>query len=191
MAKDVANCLPLVRSFYTQLSRGGYPLFSNGEHWADIKQVIFLDPHFRKNGQIGEAANKVLKMCHRGREIVIDLPSDILHAFEEFGQEKVINARRYHKNRFFREVLFPNLHILPENLRDVLILHALDDKSEEFHDLLRLHPCVPSSPTGNVLNTPAPSCIPTEKQPHYFPLKMVDFPMGLRNRMFTHKGWPS
>ena len=178
--KTSQNCLPLVRSFYTQLSRGGYPLFSNGEHWADIKQVIFLDPHFQKKGQIGEAANKVLKMCHRGREIVIDLPSDILHAFEEFGQEKVINARRYRKNRFFREVLFPNLHILPENLRDVLILHALDDKSEEFHDLLRLHPCVPSSPTGNVLNTPSSFVHPYGEAASLFSSEDGRFPYGTK-----------
>ena len=45
------NCLPLVVSFYTQLSRGGYSLFSNGTHWADIKQVIFLDPYLRKKTQ--------------------------------------------------------------------------------------------------------------------------------------------
>ena len=50
------NCFPLVVSFYTQLSRGGYSLFSDGEHWVDIKQVIFLNPHFRIKGQIGEAA---------------------------------------------------------------------------------------------------------------------------------------
>ena len=178
--KTSENCLPLVRSFYTQLSRGGYPLFSNGEHWADIKQVIFLDPHFRKKGQIGEAANKVLKMCHRGREIVIDLPSDILHAFEEFGQEKVINARRYRKNRFFREVLFPNLHILPKSLRDVLILHALDDKSEEFHDLLRLHPCVPSSPTGNALNTPSSLVHPYGEAASLFSSEDGRFPCGTK-----------
>ena len=178
--KTSENCLPLVRSFYTQLSRGGYPLFSNGEHWADIKQVIFLDPHFRKKVQIGEAANKVLKMCHRGREIVVDLPSDILHAFEKFGQEEVINARRYRKNRFFREVLFPNLHILPENLRDVLILHALDDKSEEFHDLLRLHPCVPSSPTGNVLNTPSSFVHPYGEAASLFSSEDGRFPYGTK-----------
>ena len=178
--KTSENCLPLVRSFYTQLSRGGYPLFSNGEHWADIKQVIFLDPHFRKKVQIGEAANKVLKMCHRGREIVVDLPSDILHAFEKFGQEEVINARRYRKNRFFREVLFPNLHILPENLRDVLILHALDDKSEEFHDLLRLHPCVPSSPTGNVLNTLSSFVHPYGEAASLFSSEDGRFPYGTK-----------
>ena len=172
------NCLPLVVSFYTQLSRGGYSLFSNGEHWVDIKQVIFLNPHFRKKGQIGEAANKVLKMCHRGREIVIDLPSDILHAFEECGLEKAINARGYSKRRFFREVFFPNLLILPANLRDVLILHALDDKSKEFYDLLRLHPCVPSSPNGNFLNTPSALVHPYGQAASLFSPEDGRFPYG-------------
>ena len=172
------NCLPLVVSFYTQLSRGGYSLFSNGEHWVDIKQVIFLNPHFRKKGQIGDTANKVLKMCHRGREIVIDLPSDILLAFEECGLEKAINARGYSKKRFFREVFFPNLLILPANLRDVLILHALDDKSKEFYDLLRLHPCVPSSPTGNVLNTPSALVHPYGQAALLFSPEDGRFPYG-------------
>ena len=172
------NCLPLVVSFYTQLSRGGYSLFSNGEHWVNIKQVIFLNPHFRKKGQIGETANKVLKMCHRGREIVIDLPSDILLAFEECGLEKAINSRGYSKKRFFREVFFPNLLILPANLRDVLILHALDDKSKEFYDLLRLHPCVPSSLTGNVLNTPSALVHPYGQAASLFSPEDGRFPYG-------------
>ena len=100
------NCLPLLVSFYTQLSRGGYSLFSNGEHWVDIKQVIFLNPHFRKKGQIGETANKVLKMCHRGREIVIDLPSDILLAFESVAWRKQSIAEDIARRDFFGKSSF-------------------------------------------------------------------------------------
>ena len=172
------NCLPLVLSFYTQLSKGGYSLFSNGEHWADIKQVIFLDPYFRKKPNIGEAANEVLKICHRGREIVIDLPADILQSFEKCGLEKAIGAKKYSKNRFFREVFFPNVHILPVNLRDVLTLHALDDKSGEFYDLIRLHPCVPSSPTGYVLKTPSQLVHPSGEAAALFSPEDGRFPYG-------------
>ena len=172
------NCLPLVQSFYTQLSKGGYSLFSNGEHWADIKQVIFLDPYFRKKPNIGEAANEVLKICHRGREIVIDLPSDILQSFEKCRLEKAIGARKYSKNRFFCEVFFPNVHILPANLRDVLTLHALDDRNREFYDLIRLHPCVPSSPAGYILKTPSQLVHPHGEAASLFSPEDGRFPYG-------------
>ena len=172
------NCLPLVQSFYTQLSKGGYSLFSNGEHWADIKQVIFLDPYFRKKPNIGEAANEVLKICHRGREIVIDLPSDILQSFEKCRLEKAIGARKYGKNRFFCEVFFPNVHILPANLRDVLTLHALDDRNGEFYDLIRLHPCVPSSPSGYILKTPSQLVHPHGEAASLFSPEDGRFPYG-------------
>ena len=172
------NCFPLVLSFYTQLSRGGYCLFSNGEHWADITQVIFLDPFFRKKPYIGEAANDVLKMCHRGREIVIDLPADILQSFENCGLEKAIGATKYSKKRFFREVFFPNVHILPANVRDVLTLHALDDRSGEFYDLIRRHPCVPSTPFGNTLMTPSELVDPCGEAASLFSPEDGRFPYG-------------
>ena len=172
------NCFPLVLSFYTQLSRGGYCLFSNGEHWADITQVIFLDPFFRKKPYIGEAANDVLKMCHRGREIVIDLPADILQSFENCRLEKAIGARKYSKKRFFREVFFPNVHILPANVRDVLTLHALDDRSGEFCDLIRRHPCVPSAPFGNTLMTPSELVHPYGEAASLFSPEDGRFPYG-------------
>ena len=172
------NCFPLVLSFYTQLSTGGYCLFSNGEHWADITQVIFLDPFFRKKPYIGEAANDVLKRCHRGREIVIDLPADILQSFENCRLEKAIGARKYSKKRFFREVFFPNVHILPANVRDVLTLHALDDRSGEFCDLIRRHPCVPSAPFGNTLMTPSELVHPYGEAASLFSPEDGRFPYG-------------
>ncbi|CAH3194039.1 unnamed protein product, partial [Porites evermanni] len=180
------NCFPLVLSFYTQLSRGGYFLFSNGEHWADITQVIFLDPSFRKKPYIGEAANDVLKMCHRGREIVIDLPADILQSFENCRLEKAIGARKYSKKRFFREVFFPNVHILPANVRDVLTLHALDDRSGEFYDLIRRHPCVPSAPFGKTLMTPSELVHPYGEAASLFSPEDGRFPYG-NEESYAHR----
>ena len=172
------NCFPLVLSFYTQLSRGGYCLFSNGEHWADITQVIFLDPFFRKKPCVGEAANDVLKRCHGGREIVIDLPADILQSFENCRLEKAIGARKYSKKRFFHDVFFPNVHILLPNVRDVLTLHALDDRSGEFYDLIRRHPCVPSTPFGNTLMTPSELVDPCGEAASLFSPEDGRFPYG-------------
>ena len=178
MSEVQQNCLPLVMSFYAQLSRSSYSLFSNGEHWADITQVVFLDPHFRRKTHIGEAANKVLEMCHIGSEIVIDVPSDIFHSFEQSGLEKAINARKYSRERFFSEIFFPNIAILPAYLRDVLTLHALYDKSGEFNDLIMLHPCVPSSPTGKTLKTPSHLVHPFGEAASLFSPEDGRFPYG-------------
>ena len=133
------NCKPLLTSFYTKLAGGGYSLFSDGKKWVDITQVVFIDPQFRNEHRIGEAANKVLKMCGRRKGLVIDLPSDVLHSFQVCGLEEEINARSYSKIEFFREIFFPNIAALPSNLRDVLTLHALDVNGAEFRKLLKLH----------------------------------------------------
>ena len=124
-------------------------------------------------------------MCHIGSEIVIDVPSDILHSFEESGLEKAINARKYSRKRFFREIFFPNIAILPAYLRDVLTLHALNDKSGEFYDLIMLHPCVPSSPTGKTLKTPSHLVHPFGEAASLFSAEDGRFPYGTQES-FVH-----
>ena len=87
------SCLPLLTSFYAKLTGGNLPLFSDGMKWVGIKQIVFLDPQFREESQIGEAANKVLQMRFKGHSVVIDLPFDVLYSFEVCDLEKEINPR--------------------------------------------------------------------------------------------------
>ena len=174
------NCRPLMVSFYRNLTSCDYSLFSNGKNWVGITQVVFLDPHFSKDSQIGEAANKVLHMCCGHHEVVIDLPLEVLHSFEECGLMKQIYDRSYSKSRFFREIFFPNIGTLPTNLRDTLTLHALDDNSGDFYQLIMQHACIPASPSGNTLKRPHQLVHPGGEAASLFIPEDSRFPFGTR-----------
>ena len=172
------SCSPLLTSFYTKLADGGHSLFSDGKKWVDITQVVFIDPHFRDEHGIGEAANKVLKMCGRCKGLVIDLPSDVLHSFKVSGLKEEINARSYSKIDFFREIFFPNIAAIPSNLRDVLTLHALDVNRAEFSKLMKLYACIPASPAGEVLKLPSQLVHPNKQAALLFNPEDGRFPFG-------------
>ena len=172
------NCLPLLTSFYAKLAGGDFPLFSDGERWVGVKQIVFLDPHFREESQTGEAANKVLQMCFKGRGLVIDLPFDVFRSLQVYGQSQEMNARGYSKIRFFREIFFPNLLTLPPYLRDVLTLHALDANSGDLNQLIKLHACIPTSPSGNTLQLPQQLVHPYREVASLFAPEDGRFPFG-------------
>ena len=173
-----SNCLPLLTSFFAKLAGGDFPLFSDGQKWVGIKQIAFLDPHFREESQIGEAANKVLQMCFKGRSVVTDLPFDVLRSFDVCGLKKEIDSGSYSKSRFFREIFFPNIATVPPYLRDVLTLHALDANLDEFNQLMTLHACIPASPTGNSLKLPHQLVHPDKEAASLFGPEDGRFPFG-------------
>ena len=171
------SCRPLLTSFYTRLASGGYSLFSDGKKWTDITQVVFLDPQFRNEYKIGEAANTVLKMCCKRTGLVIDLPFDVLRSFEASGLKKEINARCFNKIEFFREIFFPNIATLPPHLRDTLTLHALD-YYKDYRELMMLHACIPASPAGKNLKLPSQLVHPNREAASLFSPKDGRFPFG-------------
>ncbi|KAJ7380164.1 hypothetical protein OS493_010875 [Desmophyllum pertusum] len=52
------TCWPLMKSFYLQIAIGSYSLFSDGQNWLNINEVVFLDPEFRKEPLIGDVSLK-------------------------------------------------------------------------------------------------------------------------------------
>jgi len=179
------NCWPLMISFYRNLASGDYSLFSDGKKWVGIKQVVFLDPQFRKKVSIGEAANLVLQMCCTEDEVVIDLPADILSSFQVCGLNNAVNARSYSRSRFYRGIFFPNIGNLPADLRDLLLLHALDDNSGEFYDLIMNHACIPASPSGNTLKCPSQLLNPDREAASLFCPEDGRFPFGTHESYIT------
>ena len=172
------SCLPFLSSFYAKLTGGDFLLFSDGMKWVGIKQIVFLDPQFRKESQIGEAANKVLQLCFKGSRLVVDLPFDVLYSFEVCNLKREIDPRCYSKSRFFDEIFFPNIATLPPYLRDVLTLHALDANCKDFNQLIMLHACIPASPAGNTLKLPHQLVRPDREAASLFGPEDGRFPFG-------------
>ncbi|XP_068722037.1 sacsin-like [Montipora capricornis] len=172
------NCRSFLKSFYSKLAGGGYSLFSDGKKWVDINHTVFLHPEFREESKIGEAANKVLQVHFKGHWAVIDMPGDILHSFQACDLMKDINTKSFSKFRFYSEVFFPNIATISANLRDLLILHALDCNRRDFNQMVMEHACIPVSPNGHYLKRPSDLVHPDGEAASLFLPEDGRFPYG-------------
>ncbi|CAH3193171.1 unnamed protein product [Porites evermanni] len=172
------RCEPLVRSFYRQVATGGYSLFSDGNRWVDISQVVCLDPYFRQDKDVGGISYTVLQMLVSKDKVVIDLPVDIFQSFAKYGLEEHIRLKTYDKGRFLRELFFPNILSIPQDMRDKLVLNALDDTKGQFDELIATHACIPASPGGKTLKCPAELIHPKKATASLFQIEDEKFPFG-------------
>ena len=175
-------CWPVMKSFYTQVARGNYSLFSDGQRWLNVDQIAFLDPDFRKEPLMGDISHTVFQLLMKESAVVIDVPMDVLNSFQVSGLREVINAKIYDKDRFFRELFFPNISSVPPELRDALVLHALDINCD---DLTRTHACIPASPLGTTLKYPCQLIHPGKDAAHLFLPGDGKFPCGNKDT-FLH-----
>ena len=176
------NCWPVMKSFYTQVATGKYSLFSDGQKWLNIDQITFLDPDFRKEPLIGDISLTVFQLLMKGSAVVIDVPMDVLTSFQFCGLGEVLDPKIYDKDRFFHELFFPNISTVPPELRDPLVLHALDINC---NDLIRAHACIPASPFGNTLKYPCQLIHPGKDAAHLFLPGDGRFPCGNKDT-FLH-----
>ena len=173
------NCRSLMKSFYKSVANRGFSLFSDGRQWVDINKIVFLDPKFREASEIGHAAFEVLQLHYRSARntVVIDLPSDILMSFEESNQERTTNKKKYSEVAFYRQCFFSHMLRIPVNVRDLLMLHALDN-GRDFDSLIKAHACIPVSPSGKTLKCPSQLVDPRKEVAALFSSDEGKFPFG-------------
>ena len=169
------NLRNLTQSFYTQISTGDHALFSDGENWFTINEVVLLHPVLRHDPSIGDTSFKVFQLLMSERAVVIDLPSSVVNSFQRCGSGEVINSKIYDKNRFFRQVFFPSISAVPSEMRDMLVLHAMDNNCD---DLVKAHSCIPASPLGNSLTRPSELIHPGKDAARLFLPEDGRFPCG-------------
>ena len=172
------HCEPLARAFYHHVASGNNSPFSDGNRWLDIDQIVFLEPSFRQEDQIGNISFAVLKMLHKGNKAVIDVPADVFKSFEKYGLGEKIYCKLYDKDRFFRELFFPNIASIPSELRDKLTLYVLDDANGTFDELVKTYPCIPASPDGQTLKCPHQLVNPYKAAASLFRSEDEKFPFG-------------
>lgn len=173
------NCEALARSFYQQVTNGSCSLFSDGNRWVDINQIVFLEPNFRHEEHIGDISFKVFKMLIQGNVAVIDLPTDAFQSFVKYDLAEKIKSKLYGKDRFFRELFFPNMASVPPDLRNKLILYALDEGDGKFDELLKTYPCIPATPSGQKLKCPHQLVNPLKDAASLFREEDERFPFGM------------
>ena len=169
---------PLARSFYQQVASGCYSLFTDGKRWTDINHVVFLDPYFRDDQLVGDISFAALKMLVKENEVVVDLPVDIFQSFFTYDLGEKIQLKIYGEERFFSELFFPNVASFLPDVRDKLVLYALDDAKGTFDKLLQTHACIPASPGGKALKSPADLVNPNKALAKIFNSEDQRFPFG-------------
>ena len=154
-AEVMSTCEPLARSFYEYLLNGNKAVFSDGKSWLAINETVFLTPDLREDSQIGNICFEVFKLLVEGNGAVIDLPRKVFESFQKYGLEEKIHSRSYDKSRFFLELFFPKIGSVPPDLRDNLVLYALDPQREEFSDAMKTYACISVSPDRHKLKCPS------------------------------------
>ena len=169
------NLRHLTQSFYRQISMGTHALFSDGENWFTVSEVVLLHPVLRNDPSIGDTSFKVFQLLMSKRAVVIDVPLSVVNSFQSCGSGEVFNSKIYDKNRFLRQVFFPNISAVPSDMRDKLVLHAMDNNCD---DLVKTHSCIPASPLGNSLRRPSELIHPGKDAAPLFLPEDGRFPCG-------------
>ena len=97
----------------------------------------------------------------------------VVHALSTISKEKKtqllseedyfirkMSGSEYQKNlydhyRAYNDLLLPNLNVLPKNVKDTLVLFALDNADAVMLNILKQHCCIPCTPNGRTLNKPS------------------------------------
>ncbi|PFX28348.1 sacsin-like [Stylophora pistillata] len=151
----ISTCEALARSFYEDLLFGNKAVFSDGKSWLAISETVFLTPDLREDSQIGDLCFKVLKLLVQDNGAVIDLPRNVFDSFKKYGLEEKIHSRSYDERRFFLELFFPKIGVVPPDLRDNLVLYAIDTQRKEFSDTIKAYACISVSPDRHKLKCPS------------------------------------
>ena len=68
-------------------------------------------------------------------ENVLSLPQDFMEAFKSSEREAFIKSLMLTENRFLREVFFPRILEIPNQLRNAVLVHILDRRLKKHRDL--------------------------------------------------------
>uniref|UniRef100_A0A3Q2V2Q8 HEPN domain-containing protein n=1 Tax=Haplochromis burtoni TaxID=8153 RepID=A0A3Q2V2Q8_HAPBU len=137
---------PLVDALYSTIvdDSVGPELFSDGEQWFSVNDVIFLHESIENDEEIGNLAVQVCQKYAKGPNHVVPLPLWLRNSFKQAGLEKVLQNRTWNWEKFYQEAVFSNLTTMDSTSRDILVLHAIDVNVKEIDNLLLCYPCIPT-----------------------------------------------
>ena len=149
----------LVKSVYQRISSSELPLVHMEGKWLPVNQCIYQDAKLQKLGN----SETVLAMF--GYKVV-QLPPFAKKGFDLAGCKHIIEERTMSKERFLKEVFFPNITKIPGNLRDPIVFHMIDQcllghsriQSDPlrslYSSLLSNNRCIPCGPCAEDLAFP-------------------------------------
>ncbi|CAF1138422.1 unnamed protein product [Adineta ricciae] len=126
--------------------------FSSTLDLSDDKVYLYLPDIFNKQTNIKETVVQALSTISKEKKTQ-------LLTEEDFFIRKM-SGSEYQKNlydhyRAYNDLLLPNLNVLPKNVKDTLVLFALDNADNTMLNILKQHCCIPCTPNGRTLNKPS------------------------------------
>ena len=144
-------CSGLFNAFYKTIIcglDGKQPaVFWTNDEPRQFHNVVFLGEELQTMKGIKDDCLQILttylkEYCHSGRMVeVIELSKKTWQALERAGVRDMVETRTYNLNRLFDEAFLPYLDKVPHDLRDRLILFALE-MDGNLHQKLRDVKCI-------------------------------------------------
>ncbi|RNA34288.1 sacsin [Brachionus plicatilis] len=88
------------------------------------------------------------------------------------------SANLYDHYRVYNEIILPNLNNLSKNVKDSVVLFALDHADTKMLEILKDHPCIPVSPYGRRIKKPNKLIHPNGKLAPLYAESDERFPFG-------------
>ena len=141
----------LVESVYESMVSKALPLFCSGGKWLPINEGYILHDDLRNVPDVRDAMKRLNKN-------VFDIPHRVLSSMIKAGQKQAVLENTLDLKTFLKELFFPNIHIIPSNVRDRIICYILDYILTGHHDfvtMLNENPCITCSQDGKHLAKPS------------------------------------
>ncbi|XP_030840841.1 sacsin-like [Strongylocentrotus purpuratus] len=179
---DVPNnseCSALFDAFYKAMVHG----FDGHEpslFWKDGKShqftnVVFLSEEVQKETSVSDVVTKVLSE-HLPSIEVMSLTEKTWRALKRVQLIDEVLKRTYDFNRFFDEVFLPNISQMPDNIRNQLVLFALNNSEDTLQQMLKDVECIPVE-GGSELRKPCDLVHPKGKAAPLFSESDKVFPL--------------
>ncbi|XP_013395216.1 sacsin-like, partial [Lingula anatina] len=147
-------CEPLVQQFYASLfsteEQQAPALFSNGKIWENVHNVGMLTEDVKGSDIVTHAERILEDYLQKRGKIYVKVPSEIMETMLSFAPGEIQGKIMFDLLRLYNEAVFPNINTLDGDVRDALILYAIDQDDEYLNKLLQRYPCIPSTPHGEL-----------------------------------------
>ncbi|CAM2704787.1 unnamed protein product [Rotaria socialis] len=126
--------------------------FSSTLDLSDDKIYLYLPDIFNKQNNVKEIVVQALTTISKEKKCQLLTEEDYFI--------RKMSGNEYQKNLFdhyraYNDLLLPNLNVLPKNVKDILVLFALDHADALMLNILKQHCCIPCTPNGRILNKPS------------------------------------
>ncbi|XP_023931332.1 sacsin-like [Lingula anatina] len=147
-------CEPLMQQFYASLffteEQQAPALFSNGEMWKNVHNVGILSEDVKGSDVVSHAERILEDYLQEKGKIYVKVPSETMKTMLSFAPGEIQRKIMFDLHRLYKEAVFPNINTLDDDVRDALILNAIDQEDEYLDKLLQEHSCIPSTPHGQL-----------------------------------------